>query len=364
MGRLIRFKLDDTRFYETQRFGIGAPRYILWKHEWYIVHDEYVRSLRTLSQREFVIEPYERKVWTAEDGSGEGQSLLFACWGGIGDLISLTPIFRALKDKYGFEEIGLSSPGINKYWFDGYIDHTIAYPPRQTRVEAYDQIFLLEEIFKETFIHNLTDVFAARLGMELTPEESRPFFRVDEDTANYTKRLLPEKKGKYVGIHFSASTPERSIPLAKALAMAHRIADEGHTAILLGSQNDLDAYEDTEYGKTTCRELKPGIYNLCGILEDQDEIIGAMSHLDFFIGPDSGLLHIAGTLGIPGYGIFTPYDSSIRIGYYPSIEGVDVDEKYHTYNRDTFFPEEEMRARYEAAIESIDWDALVEGAIQ
>lgn len=361
---MIRFKLDDTRFYETQRFGIGAPRYILWKHEWYIVHDEYARSLRTLSQREFVIEPYDKEVWTAEKGSGEGQSLLFACWGGIGDLISLTPIFRALKDEYGFEEIGLSAPGINKYWFDGYIDHAIAYPPRQTRVEAYDQIFLLEEIFKETFIHNLTDVFAERMGMELTEEESKPFFRVDEDAVSYTRKLLPEKKGKYVGIHFSASTPERSLPIEKAMSLAHRIADEGHTALLFGSWPDLATWEETSYGKEARRLMRPGVYNACGLFEDQDEIIAAMSQLDFFIGPDSGLLHIAGTLGIPGYGIFTPYHSSIRIGYYPTIEGVDVDPDYHTYNRDTFFPEEEMRSKYEAAIESIDWDALVEGAVQ
>lgn len=360
---MIRFKLDDTRFYETQRFGIGAPRYILWKHEWYIVHDEYVRSLKTLSQKEFAVEPYGREMWNTSLGSGEGQSILFACWGGLGDLISLTPIFRALKDKYGFETVGLSAPGINKYWFDGYVDHSIAYPPRQIRVEAFDQIFLLEEIFKETFVRNLTDVFAERMGMDLTREESTPFFRVDKDAAAYAKKLLPEKKGKYVGLHFKASTPERSIPLAKAMAVAHRIADLGHTALIFGGWNDLATWEETDYGKTAARTLRPGVYNLCGLFEDEDEIIGAMSHLDFFIGPDSGMMHVAGTLGIPGYAIFTPYESSIRIGYYPSLQGVDVDPKFHTYKRDTFFPEEEMREMHAAAIESIDWDALVEGAV-
>lgn len=360
---MIRFKLNDTRFYETQRFGIGAPRYILWKYEWYVVHDEYTRSLKTLSQNEFLTEPYERNEWTAECGSGEGSSLLFACWGGIGDLISLTPIFRALKEKYGFEEVGLAAPGINKYWFDGYIDHTMAYPPRQVRVEAYDYTFLLEEIFRETFVRNLTDVFAGRLGMDLTEEESKPFFRIDKDAVAFAARLLPEKRGKYVGIHFSASTPERSIPVGKAMMMAHRIADEGHTALLLGSENDLAAWEETEDGKTISREMRPGVYNLCGLFEDQDEIIGGMSHLDFFIGPDSGLMHVAGTLGIPGYGIFPPYHSSVRLGYYPTIEGIDVDEKYHTYNRDTFFPEDEMREMYNEAIESIDWDEVVEGAV-
>lgn len=361
---MIRFKLDDTRFYETQRFGIGAPRYILWKHEWYVVHDEYTRSLKTLSEREFVIEPYNREQWSTSLGSSEGQTLLFACWGGIGDLISLTPIFRALKDRYGLAEVGLAAPGINRYWFDGYVDHTMAYPPRQIRVEAYDHIFLLEEIFKETFVKNLTDLFAERLGMDLTEEEKQPFFRVDPNAVEYTRRLLPEKnRGKFVGIHFSASTPERSIPIEKALSVAHMVADAGHTAILLGSWPDLSTTEVTEDGKVAARLLKPGIFNACGLFEDQDEIIGGMSHIDFFIGPDSGLLHVAGTLGIPGYGIFTPYSSDIRLTYYPSIEGVDVDERFHTYNRDTFFPEEELRALHSEALETIDWDAIVEGAV-
>lgn len=361
---MIRFKLDDTRFYETQRYGHEATRYIMWKNEWYVVHSEYKRSLETLSEKEVRCEPYEGNVWTTDRGRPRPNSaLLYMCWGGIGDLISLTPIFRALKNKYGFSRIVLSSPGVVKDWFGGCVDHTVGYPMMQNRVEACDYMFLLEEIFKLTFTRNLTDVFEEKMGLSLTTEEKRPSLSVDNFVKNYVHSLFPEKRGKYVGIHFAASTPERSIPVEKALAMAMRVADAGNTAIIFGKWSDLATHEDSEFGKQSVRQIAPGVYNACGVMESQSEIIAAMSLMDFFIGPDSGLLHVAGALQKPGLGIFAPYKSSIRLGYYPTITGVDVDEKYHTYNRDSFFPEEEQRRLYEEAMESIDWDAIVEEAV-
>lgn len=361
---MIRFKLDDTRFYETQRYGHDATRYILWKNEWYVVHDEYKRSLQTLSDKEVLAQPYVGNVWTADKGDPEpGCDLLYMCWGGIGDLISLTPIFRALKEEHGFERIILSSPGISKDWFNGYIDHAIGYPVMQRRVEACDYIFLLEDIFKLTFTRNLTDVFEERMGLSLSAERKQPFLAVDNDVVEYVRGLLPEKRGKYVAIHFAASTPERSIPIEKALAVAMSIADKGHTALLFGKWSDLTTHVASDHGRESQREIRPGVYNLCGLLESQTEIIAAMSLADFFIGPDSGLLHIAGALKKDGLAIFAPYPSSVRLAYYPTIRGIDVDEKYHTYNRDTFFPEEEQRALYNEAMESIDWDAIVEEAV-
>lgn len=361
---MIRFKLDDTRFYETQRYGHEATRYILWKNEWYIVHDEYKRSLETLSDEKVLAQPYTGNVWTADRGDPDpGSNLLYMCWGGIGDLISLTPIFRALKEKHGFERIILSSPGINKEWFGGYVDHAIGYPVMQHRVESCDYIFLLEEIFKLTFIRNLTDVFEEKMGLSLTAEEKKPFFTVDDGAVDYVRNMLPERRGKYVAVHFAASTPERSIPTEKALAMAMSIADKGHTALIFGKWSDLATHAACEHGRESQREIRPGVYNMCGLLESQSEVIAAMSLMDFFIGPDSGLLHVAGALGKNGLGIFAPYHSSIRLTYYPTLRGVDVDEKYHTYARDSFFPEEEHRALYNEAMESIDWDAIVEEAV-
>ncbi len=360
---MIRFKLNDTRFYETQRFGFDASRYILWKNEWYVVHDDFLRSLKTLGDDDFLYEPYAVRKWNT-DMAGEVDSFLLMCWGGLGDLVSLSPVFRTLKTVYGVKRLWLSSPGITKHWFGEWVDHTLGYPVMQKRLEGADAVFVLENIFEDTMRKNLTDVFAEKLGIVIPDELRHPFLHVDPCTVEYVRTLLPPKRGKYVAIHFSGSVPERSIPIEKAMALAFRIADEGHTAILYGKWTDLSTFKrDESGGKTSVRELRPGVYNLCGLLENQDEMVAAMSLMDFFIGPDSGLLHLAGALGVPGLGIFIPYHSSIRIGYYPSLSGVDVDPKYYTCNRETFFPEEEQRALYNEAIESIDWEAIAREAV-
>jgi len=363
---MIRFKTTDTRFYEDQRFGFDASRYIIWKHEWYIAHDDFERSLCALGDNEFRVEPYTLNQWTARQNEDTtGKSLMLMCWGGIGDLISMTPIFRALRRDYGLKQLVLAAPGTLKAWFSPYIDHVVSYPTMQTRVQACDYVHMVEDILGEMMHRNLTDIFVDNLDIHVPIGERYPFLNLDTDTVKYVRELLPPRRGKYVAIHFKGSVPERCIPLGKTLAIANRIADEGHTAILLGKWPDLASFETDDIGdRVSARNIKPGVYNMCGLLENQDEIAALMSLMDFFIGPDSGLLHIAGALGIQGLGIFTGYDSSIRIGYYPSITGVDVDPKYHTSNRDTFFPEEKQRQLYEEAIDSIDWDGVVGAAIE
>jgi len=97
-----------------------------------------------------------------------------------------------------------------------------------------------------------------------------------------------------------------------------------------------------------------GLYNMCGMLSGEEELTAFLSLLDFFVGVDSGPLHIAGALGVPGYGVFPMYSSDIRLKYYPTLEGIDVPEAYHSKPRDSFYPEDVDEVQ--RAQEQIDWD--------
>jgi ADP-heptose:LPS heptosyltransferase len=61
-----------------------------------------------------------------------------------------------------------------------------------------------------------------------------------------------------------------------------------------------------------------------GILTTSDldirETIVLISQLDLVIGPDTGMLHVAGSLGIPTIWIFGPIDPKLRIGYYSNAQ--------------------------------------------
>lgn len=50
---------------------------------------------------------------------------------------------------------------------------------------------------------------------------------------------------------------------------------------------------------------------------DIRETIVLISQLDLVIGPDTGPMHVAGTLGIPTLWLFGPTDPRLRVGYYP-----------------------------------------------
>ena len=50
---------------------------------------------------------------------------------------------------------------------------------------------------------------------------------------------------------------------------------------------------------------------------DIRETIVLLSQLDLVIGPDTGPMHVAGTLGIPTLWLFGPTDPRLRVGYYP-----------------------------------------------
>jgi ADP-heptose:LPS heptosyltransferase len=44
---------------------------------------------------------------------------------------------------------------------------------------------------------------------------------------------------------------------------------------------------------------------------------------DGFLGPDSGVTHLAGALGAPGVALFGPFSSRLRVDCYPSLKGMD-----------------------------------------
>ena len=52
------------------------------------------------------------------------------------------------------------------------------------------------------------------------------------------------------------------------------------------------------------------------------ELAALTKQCDLFIGPDSGPLHIAGSLGIKGIGLFGSIPPLARINHYPTFEAM------------------------------------------
>ena len=359
---MIKFMLEDTRFYENTRFGFDAKRMVMWEGDWYVAHDSFKRSLETLVPDGLHVEQANLPIWRGDSGKNvDGEDLLVLCWGGLGDLVSMIPLFKYIRENYPFNKICLAVPFISTRWLQ-YIDHVIEYPAMLRRIEHFENLVMFDDIFEDTMKRELVDVFADIMGLgAMTHEERAPRLIPDPSVVDYMSRVLPPLKPgqKRIGIHIKGSVAERSIPVNKALAMALELGvNRGHQVLLLGHRNDFYAWvKDEEGRKVSQRNIIDNVYSMCGLVNGEEEITAMVSQLDFFIGPDSGLLHIAGAQDIPGLGIFPTYSSSIRLGYYPSIEGVDVDQSLHAEERTTFFPD--SVDDYNRAIEAIDFDEVV-----
>ena len=56
-----------------------------------------------------------------------------------------------------------------------------------------------------------------------------------------------------------------------------------------------------------------------------EQTFALVEKLDGFISPDTGLLHIAGTMGVPLVGVFGSVPSAMRIKYYDKAVGIDTE---------------------------------------
>jgi len=115
---------------------------------------------------------------------------------------------------------------------------------------------------------------------------------------------------RIVGIHVGAGNPIRALPEEMVIEIIKFLRDKGIHVILLGNEKEiaqkisraLDHYPF--YEDFNLHELKT-----------------LMGNLDLFLGPDSGLLHMAAALDVPSIGLYGPNIPSISA---PLSRGVDI----------------------------------------
>ena len=61
--------------------------------------------------------------------------------------------------------------------------------------------------------------------------------------------------------------------------------------------------------------------NLSGHINDYNDTIAALSLIDAFVSVDTGIVHAAGALGVPGVALFGPFPPATHIADYPSVSG-------------------------------------------
>lgn len=242
---------------------------------------------------------------------GAGDLLVIAP-GGWGDLLFLEPVLRGWRVNNPNARLGLTVGTEHYRIFDGLglNFEQVPYPVPQDTVYAFDSnVFATEmRIHRNPGIHP-TDLYAEALGLEL--QDKRPRYNISIEESEFAKKELPKGDRSRIGLHVRATalcrTYPHGVPLLEALLSKHK-----YEVVLFGAYGEAQADDSAELG----------LVNLCNRKLTFRQSAAMLSTCDGFIAPDSGLLHVAGALGVPTVALFGPFGWKERTIYYPTVHAL------------------------------------------
>lgn len=245
--------------------------------------------------------------------------LIIRC-GGIGDLLFMTPALAALLERFPEVEFTLCAferyrpiiahPKLDRLqWLD--------YPPKMDDVNAFDAVVPLEGVVEKNHDRPAIALFAEALGITDLPATAQPLFRVPSEGLLAAQTEFPKAPSvKFYGIGLRAGHDARTWPFEYCEQAAKLLLDRDPQCIvfLFGERDKFPGIEGLEHPRVVW--LPAADLNL-------KETLAVLALMDGWIGPDSGLTHAAGALGIPGVGIFGAFQWQTRLPEGSSIRGLN-----------------------------------------
>ncbi|HUV49878.1 MAG TPA: glycosyltransferase family 9 protein [Anaerolineae bacterium] len=266
------------------------------------------------------------------DGSQDlhGKNVLIMTFNGWGDTILVQPAFRLLYEeitKTGERpKITLAGSWIKNF---PYPDVPYIYEIRTNHVtlkelRRFDIIINLTHLNqKQTKNTSMKDLYLQEFGMaELKDKLSLPSISPDPKRVDRLRPVLDEirsRTGKrLLYINWKSRFSHKNASPELAFEISQRLADQYH-AVFFKDRFVADVMEQE------VRAYKAQVQNLSHLITDFHDTVAAISLIDAIISVDTGIVHAAGALGIPGVALFGPFPPETHISDYPSIIGVRSD---------------------------------------
>lgn len=253
--------------------------------------------------------------------------------GGVGDFLMLTPVFLGLKERYGrrckvilatswqyysgaLPLLSRNNPNIDevvrvephefvpfllrRYRWD-FCNVPNDHPPNC--VIDTDLIIDLNTICSITESRQMPNVTQHRTDIwcdaaNVKPSSTRPILNLDESEREFGRKWADEQLGAGVriGVVLKAHDINRTWMHAEDLAFQLH-----HAGYRVGTIDII-------------KRLHPDIPAITGM--DIRRLAGVIENLDAVVTADTGILHLAGTVGTPVLGIFGPTDARMRMREY------------------------------------------------
>jgi len=249
--------------------------------------------------------------------------------GGVGDLIALSSSIRKYKERHPEEEITLATKPENIDVLKGapFLKEIIPIPKsyRYFYNKIIDLRFKVEspevggtldtDIYKTK---NRMDIFDSLLGV--IAGEKKPYVWVDPSTVEkLKKRIKYSNKYKYLGIHSTCTSNTRTVPpeyLPKLAKLFNNV--KGLRIVLFGNLE----FWGGRAPKIELLKIKGKFLTNLINKTTLPELTALCSLMDFIIGPDSSVIHIAGALEKKCVALYGNIDPYTRIFYYPTVKAL------------------------------------------
>lgn len=267
----------------------------------------------------------------------------------LGDAVVSTAFLSRLKQKFPTNEISVvcenylipifeSHPAVTHVFATDYKNGgTVFSLAKKLRLQKFDEVYILPRSFR-TALESTLAFIPHRIGFngdlrnfllsEVIPYDKNLFYphrylkllceeKIDLKDINFyfpKKEISPMKLNEVLGISWSevkkpilglaplSIAPSRTWPSENFVSLAQKFIETySGTVLLFGSSSEFLRIQ------TMTEKIGASAFNLAGKL-DWAELGWIMSQLQFFVGNDSGLMHVATSFDVPGVIVFGASD--------------------------------------------------------
>ena len=222
---------------------------------------------------------------------------------GIGDLLLMEPLLRKMAEDREihvitrYPEVFENNPAITKTYFMESKGQDV----KTEDFDGWEDLRSYSETCESRDKKHRTDIYNERLYVDITDHEKEPMIWFGNDEKAKTRRM-PDMK--YFVVQCDASHSYRRYERGAELAKHIVDADQKNVVVIMGSNKWVKLEKRHEriidlQGKTTIREA------MCQVRD-----------ADYFIGVDSGLMHVALCCHVPTVAMFSIITPDLRLRYY------------------------------------------------
>ncbi|TSA38380.1 MAG: lipopolysaccharide heptosyltransferase family protein [Porphyromonadaceae bacterium] len=288
-----------------------------------------LKSIPTISLFDTIDLPDDFHVPEIYDGTQDlqGKNILILMLNGWGDMILIQPALRAFYRK----NVSDGNPPritIGCNWI-----HNFPYPDDPYIHHVCPNIMTLKELCNFDIIVNLIPANYQRLShlsmrdmylqiMKLDDEyggRDAPALQPNPQRVDKIKPILDDlrkKTGKkLLSVNWRSRFPHKNASVAFFLKIAEELSHVYQAVLFKDEQDSLIMQKEID-------ESKAPVMNLSSHIHDYHDTTAALSLVDAFVSVDTGIVHAAGAMGIPGVALFGPFPPQTHVADYSSIMAI------------------------------------------